>query len=63
MNIDELAVLVDALPNAPTLTLNRDDNFVDKSRITAWTKISVDVMGVLGPERSALLTNCFVKMR
>ena len=59
-DLDEITILVDGTPEISALTLDRDDDFVEKPSITPQSHPLLDLMGIIGSKSSAPLTDSFV---
>ena len=59
--VNQVTVLVHGAPQILALTVDRDEDFVQKPRISESTLTSLQPLGVIGVERPAPLPNRFVR--
>ena len=59
--VDQVPVLVHGAPEILALTVNRDEDFVQKLRIAESTLSALQPLGVIGAELRAPLPNGFVR--
>ena len=59
-DVDQVAVLIHRAPEILALTVDRDEDFVQKPRISESTLSSLQLPGVIGAELPAPLPNGFV---
>ncbi len=60
-DVDQVTVLVNRTPEILALTVDRDEDFVQKPRISESTLSALQLPGVVGAELPAPLPNAFVR--